>query len=176
MISSSNYACFVNRLCFSTPVVLINVRGCIDVVHCMTRESHEVSCCVRDFRWSFAHFMFYFPIVCYEIHVKLAHISARWIGTIAYRVDWDEMLAAHFRFMLACLDFVKMSATALYFAVYDFTRMLGYNEMPLTHVSQFYFCMRCSNEVFSWSVFRFRSLFAQGYDEMLCFVHACLAV
>ena len=49
-------------------------------------------CYVRDLLRSPAHFMLYSPVVCYEIHVKLAHTSARWIGTIAYRVDDDEML------------------------------------------------------------------------------------
>ena len=37
--------------------------------------------------------MLYSPVVCYEIQFKLAHANARWIGTIAYRITYDEMLA-----------------------------------------------------------------------------------
>ena len=53
-------------------------------------------CCVRDLLRSFAHFMLYSSIVCYEIHVKLVHITARWIGTIVYRVTLNEMLVCTF--------------------------------------------------------------------------------
>ena len=101
------------------------------------KKSWNLMSCARSFR-SFAHFMFYSSIVCYEIHVKLIHISVHWIETIAYRVVWNEMLDAHFRFMLACLDSVKMSATFLQF---DLMRMLKYDEMSLTYVSSFDFCM-----------------------------------
>ena len=67
-------------------------------------------CCVRDPLWSSlwnAQFMPYSLAVCYKIHVKLVHANARWIGTIAYRVISNEMLARSLWFMLACLVLPK---------------------------------------------------------------------
>ena len=50
-----------------------------------------------------APFMLYSPAARYEIHATLAHINSRWIGTIAYRVNLNEMLACSLWSMLACL-------------------------------------------------------------------------
>ena len=60
---------------------------------CSARSEKSWNCCVRDLLRSFAHFTLYSSIVCYEIHVKLVHISVRWIETTVYRVIFDELLS-----------------------------------------------------------------------------------
>ena len=137
-------------------------------------------CCVRDFLRSFAHFMFYFPIICYDIHIKLIHINARWIETIIYRVNRIELFDAHFRFMFACLNFVKIFVTTLYFAIYNFTHMLKYDEMSLTHVSSFDFFRMFQFERIVLSIdlyFVFDLLHYMwkytSFDEMFCLLFKC---
>ena len=54
---------------------------------------------VRDFLRSLflnAQFMLYFLIVCYDIHITLIHVNARWIETIIYRVTYNEMFVRRF--------------------------------------------------------------------------------
>ena len=142
---------FCKQILFSTSIVLINVKDCIDVVFCMTKKNHEISCCVRNFRWSFAHFMFYFSIICYEIHVKLIHINARWIETIIYRVvNWIEIFVAHFRFMFACL--------------------LKYEKMSLTHANWFLYTLFERNVLqlicISFSTCALHLKIYRNFDEM----------
>ena len=57
-----------------------------------------------------AQFRLYPLAVCYDIHITLAHTNARWIGTIAYRMTYHEMLA-RCSLIHACSSPVKMSCS-----------------------------------------------------------------
>ena len=65
----------------------------------------EIFC---DRRLLHVWFMLYFSIVCYEIHIKLAHVNARWIETIVYRMTYHETFARsfliHARMSKSCQD------------------------------------------------------------------------
>ena len=151
MILSSSYACSVSKFCFPTSVVLHDVKGCIDVVPCMTRKSHEVLCCVRNLRRSSAHFMLYFPVVCYEIHVKLIHISARWIETITYRVTLNEVLSCSSLIHVSCLNSVEMSEWLISRKFWSCLHVL---DLTSSYVSIWTRCLD------SWSMSRFRLIVA----------------
>ena len=104
---STRFRAMIFLMNYSLQIILSWTINCSSIVRCMIKKVMKL-CCVRDFLRSFAHFMFYFPIVCYEIHVKLTHISARWIETIAYRVILNEMLVCtfsiHVRMFRFCQD------------------------------------------------------------------------
>ena len=141
MIFSLSYACLTNRRIFSLIVSRsYDVWDCIDNVLCMTRENHEVSCfseIFRDHHFLKTQFLFYSLIVCYEIHVKLAHINSRWIETIAYRVTLSEMFVCNFLIHASCLNSVEMFQ---WFISRNFRSvcMLKYDEM---------FCFICNRRM-----------------------------
>ena len=89
----------------------------------------EIFC---DHHFVNALFMFYFLIICHEIHVKLAHINFFWIEMIIYRVTLNEMFVCNsliharmhariwrnvwnllvtYLFLFTCSDFDEMFAT-----------------------------------------------------------------
>ena len=92
MIFSLNYACFANKFWHEQSIALF-------IVFCMTRKIMKI--CAEceifyDHQFLKAHFLFYFLIICYEIHVKLIHFNSRRIETIIYRVTLNEMLVCNF--------------------------------------------------------------------------------
>ena len=83
--------CYFHRCSMLSRPILSWAVNCLSIVLCTTRKAMKL-CCVRDLLRSPAHFTLYSPVVCYEIRVKLAHTSARWIETTTYRVIFDELL------------------------------------------------------------------------------------
>ena len=82
---------------------------------------------VRDFLRSLflnAQFMLYALTVCYDIHITLVHVNARWIGTIVYRVIYDEM-------------FVRKSL--IHARMFEFCR----NVLQRHYILQFMILFRC---------------------------------
>ena len=67
-----------------------------------------------------------------------------------------KCLFANFWFIFACFDFVKMFATILYFAIYDFARMLKYDEMFIACSWHIYRCshVQILTKCLQWFVFR----------------------
>ena len=129
----TNFSLIVNRF--------YDVWNCIDVVFCMTRKNHEILCfseIFRDHHFLKTQFLFYFLIICYEIHVKLIHINFRWIETIIYRVILSEMFVCNFLIHVSCLDSVEMFQWFI-FRNFRSVCMLKYNEM---------FCFICNRRMF----------------------------
>ena len=126
----------MSLMSYALQFILSWAINCLSIVLCIIKKIMKL-CCVRDLLRSFAYFMLYFPIVCYEIHVKLAHINARWIEMTTYRVIYDEMFVCkfliHARMSVLCRDVCSDS----YLAIYDrvcmfviwFLCMLNSNEM-----------------------------------------------
>ena len=152
LTASSHEFCFLNLeiltrfratislMNYVLQIVLSWTINCSSIVFCLIKKVMKL-CCVRDFLRSFAHFMLCFSIICYEIHVKLIHINVRWIETIIYRVILNEMFVCTFSIHVRMFKFCQNVCNDLYFAICDFTHMLKYDEMSLTHVSSFdFFC------------------------------------
>ena len=83
----------------------------LSIVLCMMREIMKI----RAVRETFcdhhlldAQLVLHSLVVCYDIHMTLAHINSHWAGTIAYRMTYDEMLARrsliHARISWFCQD------------------------------------------------------------------------
>ena len=104
-----SYACFANNF-----VMTINC-----FIHCVlydekkswNRVACEIFC---DYHFLNAQFMFYFLTVCYEIHIKLAHINFCWIEKIAYHVIYDEMFVRNF-LIHVCSNLDKMFCNDIIF-------------------------------------------------------------
>ena len=58
--------------------------------------------------------MFYFLTICYEIHIKLIYVNARWIETTNYRMIYYEMFVRYF-LIHVCSNSVKMFCNDIIF-------------------------------------------------------------
>ena len=108
---------FCKRFFYQSSIVLCDVRNYIDVVFYMTEKNHKILCLCEIFSifiFVNAQFMFYFLIVCYEIHVKLIHINSRRNETIVYFIIYHEMFVRNF-LIHVCSNFVKIFCNDIIF-------------------------------------------------------------
>ena len=106
------------------------------IVLYMTRKVMKL-CCVRDFLWSSSfecmiHALLFDSMLWNSRKVSSCQCSLNWDDSLSYDLSWDVCSRSlihysNFWFMLACLNFAKMFAATLYFAIYD--HMLEYDEM-----------------------------------------------
>ena len=107
----------------------------------LTRKNHEILCLCEifcDHHSLKTQFLFYFLIVCHEIHVKLIYINSRWIETIIYRMTLNEMFACNFLIHVSCLNFVEMFQWFIFRSFWS-ACMLKYDEI---------FCFTCNRRMF----------------------------
>ena len=114
-------------------------------------------------------FLFYFLIMCYEIHVKLIHINFRWIETIIYRVILNEMFVCNFLIHVSCLDFVEMFKCT--FRNFWFVYMLKYDECFVI-----FFQFTCSNLVEMFAIIRISQLWSCLYVRDLIFSYVSIRI
>ena len=81
MILSMGYAWLAGQLPYGQSIARVTIEAVAVVV--LAGRSHGMSI-ARSYAIA-CNFMLYSPVACYKIHVKLAHTSARGIGTIAYQ-------------------------------------------------------------------------------------------
>ena len=167
-LTTSRFFCalFVNLIYFWKNST--KIRTMIHLLKCIFYKRISLWIVNRLMIWN-ASFMFYFLIICYDIHVKLIHINFCWIETIIYRVILNEMFVCNFH---SCLH-VKFCQNILhryYILQFVFAHILKYNEM---------FCFICNRRMFRnffqllFICWNFVDMFAMIYISQFAIVFAC---
>ena len=141
-------------------------------------QNEIMKCQSRNFLWSFAQFMFYFPIICYKIHVKLVHISVYWIETIIYRMILNEMFVCTFSIHARMFKFCQNVCND---NLWSYAHVkIWRNIIDACFVVWFFSNVStCSNSDETFVRFICFAIFDRCLRkniEMLCLIHACFVI
>ena len=149
------------------------VQAALAILSCMTKKRHEVVLCARSSAIICTfHALLFDNLLWYSHKVSSYQCSLNWDDSLSCRL-WDVWCTSSIH---VCMSRFCQDARNI-FAVWPYTHARIWRDVidACLVVWLLYASVRTRNFV-NWSISRFRLLFAQRYDEMLCFAHACLVI